>query len=443
MSADVLTILQALNGLRIPSTRALALTLTNASVIRERIEPGAIVARFAQSWLRIGTFDILGFQGNRNLIRALATYVAEHVFQGWSSLPAHYAPDKPMLSEPHRGIDPFEIQGPADIAENRFTRLYREIVRCNASTVAHWQAYAFTNGVLNTDNTSILGLSLDFGPFAFLDNFDPNYSPNHEDHELRYSYKNQPQIIWWNLTRLGESLGELMGAGAHVDDESFKTSLVTPEFAPEVVNRAEKIIYRVAEEYDAVFQTNYNKLMRARLGLLSESETDHKDLVSPLLATLEALELDYNHFFFRLSSISLADLDTDVQRNKVASVFFHAEGLSAVGVTDREARARIASWLLDWRSRVAPDWASKGETGDVDRRAAMKAVNPKFIPRSWILDEIIQRVDKGKERKVLEQVMKMAENPFAEEWGGDHDEEERWCGDVPRSRRMMTCSCSS
>lgn len=443
MSVDVLTILQALNGLRIPSTRALALTLTNASVIRERIEPGAIVARFAQSWLRIGTFDILGFQGNRNLIRALATYVAEHVFQGWSSLPAHYAPDKPMLSEPHRGIDPFEIQGPKDIAENRFTRLYREIVRCNASTVAHWQAYAFTNGVLNTDNTSILGLSLDFGPFAFLDNFDPNYSPNHEDHELRYSYKNQPQIIWWNLTRLGESLGELMGAGAHVDDESFKTSLVTPEFAPEVVNRAEKIIYRVAEEYDAVFQTNYNKLMRARLGLLSESETDHKDLVSPLLATLEALELDYNHFFFRLSSISLADLDTDIQRNKVASVFFHAEGLSAVGVTDREARARIASWLLDWRSRVAPDWASKGETGDVDRRAAMKAVNPKFIPRSWILDEIIQRVDKGKERKVLEQVMKMAENPFAEEWGGDHDEEERWCGDVPRSRRMMTCSCSS
>lgn len=432
-----------MNGLRIPSTRAVALTLTNVAVIRERIEPGAVVARFAQSWLRIGTFDILGFQGDRNLIRTLATYVAENVFPGWLSLPAHHAPDKPMPPEPTRGVDPFEIQGPIDIAENRFTRLYREIVRRNASTVAHWQAYAFTNGVLNTDNTSILGLSLDFGPFAFLDNFDPSFTPNHEDHELRYSYMNQPQIIWWNLTRLGESLGELMGAGAHVDDESFKTSLVTPEFAPEVVSRAEKIIYRVAEEYEAVFKNKYNQLMRARLGLLSDSESDHKDLIAPLLVSLEALELDYNHFFFRLSSIKLGDLDTDVQRNQIASVFFHAEGVSAVGVTELEARARIASWLLVWRSRVAPDWTTKGERGDADRRAAMKAVNPRFIPRSWILDEIIQRVDVGKERKVLERVMKMAENPFAEGWGGDRDEEERWCGDVPRSRRMMTCSCSS
>ena len=234
-----------------------------------------------------------------------------------------------------------------------------------------------------------------------------------------------------------------MGAGAHVDDESFKTSLVTPEFAPEVVSRAEKIIYRVAEEYEAVYKKNYNQLMRARLGLLSDSELDHKDLIAPLLASLEALELDYNHFFFRLSSINLGDLDTDIQRNQIASVFFHAEGVSAVGVSELEARARIASWLLVWRSRVAPDWASKGETGDADRRAAMKAVNPRFIPRSWIIDEIIQIVDKGKERKVLERVMKMAENPFAEGWGGDYDEEERWCGDVPRSRRMMTCSCSS
>lgn len=421
----------------------MALTLTNGSVRRERVEPGAIVARFAQSWLRIGTFDYLGFQGNRYLIRTLATYVAENVFPGWLSLPAYHAPDKPMLSEPHRGVDPFEIQGPADIAENRFTRLYREIVRRNASTVAHWQAYAFTNGVLNTDNTSIFGLSLDFGPFAFLDNFDPSYTPNHDDHELRYSYNNQPQIIWWNLTRLGESLGELMGAGTHVDDESFKTSLVTPDFAPEVVSRAEKIIYRVAEEYDAVFQKNYNQLMRARLGLLSVSESDRKDIIAPLLASLEALELDYNHFFFRLSSIKLGDLETDIQRNQVASVFFHAEGVSAVGVTELEARARIASWLLAWRSRVAADWATRGETGDADRRAAMKAVNPRFIPRTWILDEIIQRVDMGKERKVLERVMKMAENPFAEEWGGDRDEEDRWCGDVPRSKRMMTCSCSS
>lgn len=411
--------------------------------MREGIEPGAIVARFAQSWLRIGTFDILGAQMNRNLIRTLATYVAEHVFPGWLSLPAHLAPDRPIPSISPRGVDPFEIQGSPPIDENRFTRLYREIARRNASTVAHWQAYGFTNGVLNTDNTSILGLSLDFGPFSFLDNFDPNYTPNHEDHMLRYSYKMQPQVIWWNLTRLGESLGELMGAGAHVDDVSFKTDLVTDEFAPEVVSRAEKIIGRVAEEYNGVFLATYNRLMRARLGLLSESDLDYQELISPLLATLEAFELDYNHFFRRLSSVKLGDLVTVTQRNQIASNFFHAEGIIAVGTSELEARARVASWLLLWRDRVAPDWDSKEESGDAEREAVMKAVNPKFIPRAWVLEEVIQRVEKNGERAVLARVMRMAENPFAEEWGGDRDEEEKWCGDVPRVKRMMTCSCSS
>lgn len=443
----LLTLLEALNALRIPTTRALALTLTpNSRVRREWLEAGAIVARFAQSWIRIGTFDILRARGDRALIRMLATYVAEHVFPGWLSLPSHLDSSKPFAStaiNPHRSIPASTSQGPAEIEENRFTRLYREIARRNALAVANWQAYAFTNGVLNTDNTSILGLSLDFGPFAFLDNFDPSYTPNHDDHALRYSYQNQPSIIWWNLVRLGESLGELIGAGSSVDDESFINDGVSEDFAPKLISRAQKVISRVGEEYKAVFLAEYTRLMRARLGLISELESDFDSLFSELLGTLEALELDFNHFFRRLSSVKLADLETEPQREDIASIFFHAEGITPANITESAARTRVASWLLTWRERVSTDWVSRGDSGDAEREASMKRVNPKFIPRSWVLDEVIQRVENKGERDVLERVMAMVEKPFAESWSGDRDEEERWCGDVPREGRGLMCSCSS
>ena len=177
------------------------------------------MARFAQSWLRIGTYDILRSRGERKLIRQVSDYVAEHIYEGWRSLPSALEPSQTASKAAHNtsaNVSKETIQGASGAEENRYTRLYRAIVRRNAKTVAAWQAYAFTNGVLNTDNTSLLGLSLDFGPFAFLDNFDPSYTPNHDDFMLRYSYKNQPSVIWWNLVRLGESMGELMGSGAKV-----------------------------------------------------------------------------------------------------------------------------------------------------------------------------------------------------------------------------------
>lgn len=435
---------EALNALHIPTTRALSLTLLpNARVRRERIEPGAIVCRFAQSWLRIGTFDILRARGDRALIRKLATYVAENVYGGWSALPAaldHSQPVNKTAISPSRSVSESAVQGEAPAEENRFVRLYREIVRRNAMTVAAWQAYAFTNGVLNTDNTSLLGLSLDFGPFAFLDDFEPSYTPNHDDHALRYAYKNQPSIIWWNLVRLGESLGELMGGGSKVDDETFVGKGVSEAFAPELIKRAEAIIPRVGEEYKAVFMHEYTRLMRARLGLVSEQESDFDELFSDLLDTMEKLELDFNHFFRRLSSVKVEDLESENHRKHVAGRFFHSEGVTGLGNTEENARARVANWLEKWRQRIVGDW---GQDGDADREKAMKAVNPKFMPRSWVLDEIIQRVEHGGEREVLKRAMNMTLHPFDEEWGTDAEEEKRWTGDVPRGNRQMMCSCSS
>ncbi|KAK8026157.1 putative FMP40 Found in Mitochondrial Proteome [Apiospora arundinis] len=427
---------EALHALGIPSTRALSLTLLpDTRVRRETVEPGAIVCRFAPSWLRIGNFDILRARGDRKLIRQLATYVAEDAF----------GPGKGA----REGVGRDEIQGPAESAENRFTRLYREIVRRNARTVAKWQAYGFMNGVLNTDNTSLLGLSIDFGPFAFLDNFDPAYTPNHDDHMLRYSYRNQPTIIWWNLVRLGEALGELLGAGAKVDDPTFVDEGVQEADTDDIVQRAEKLITQAGEEYRAVFLAEYKRLMTLRLGLKTFQETDFEQLFSELLDTMESLELDFHHFFRRLSSLKVAHLDTQEAREVKAGLFFHKEGLAGVAGANEEAgRKRVGD---GGRGSSRTGAATRLRTGE--RRTEMKKVNPNFVPRGWILDEIIRRVEKDGEREVLDRVMQMGLHPFEESWAGrtldgveyqgDAEEEARWVGDVPRNERALQCSCSS
>lgn len=450
---------EALNALRIPTTRALSLTLLpHVKVRRETLEPGAIVCRFAQSWLRIGNFDILRARGDRALIRQLATYVAEDVLGGWEALPARLAdPEHPAESPaPARGVGRDEIQGADDAAENRFARLFREITRRNAVTVAHWQAYGFMNGVLNTDNTSLFGLSIDFGPFAFMDNFDPSYTPNHDDHMLRYAYRNQPSIIWWNLVRLGESLGELIGAGERVDDAAFVGEGVKEDETDGVIKRAEKVIMQAGDEYRAVFLAEYKRLMTARLGLKTFRESDFEELFSELLDTLEALELDFHLFFRRLGAVRAAHLDTQEAREVKAGVFFYKEGVTGLGGDGDAGRRRIANWLDKWRRRIFEDWgdgAAVPDAADAERRAAMQRVNPNFVPRGWVLDEVIRRVEKDGDRAVLDRVLCMALHPFEESWAGrvfdgveyegDKEEETRWTSDVPRKDRALQCSCSS
>lgn len=240
--------------------------------------------------------------------------------------------------------------------------------------------------------------------------------------------------------RLGEALGELIGAGASVDSVEFVEKGVRHENADELITRAEDIIGRVGEEYKSLFLFEYKRLMTLRLGLKTHKESDFQSLFSELLDTMEDLDLDFNQFFRKLSNLQLADLDTDDKRRDIASTFFHSEGVTGVGNTEESARQRLSSWLGLWQARVLEDW---GASGDELRQKAMKLVNPKFIPKSWVLDELIRRVEKEGERDVLGRVLNMALHPFEESWGGDRNEEERFCGDVPRGRRAMVCSCSS
>jgi serine/tyrosine/threonine adenylyltransferase len=433
-----------LNSLGIPTTRALSLTLCPSSrVARERIEPGAIVARFAQSWIRFGTFDLMRSRGSRDLIRKTATYVAEEVFGGWDKLPGILnSDDKESHINPARNVPKAELQGKEGEEQNRFARLYREIARRNAKTVAYWQAYGFMNGVLNTDNTSIYGLSIDYGPFAFMDNFDPAYTPNHDDHMLRYSYRAQPSIIWWNLVRLGEALGELLGAGERTDQETFVEKGVEEDFAPILIKRAEAVIDQTGDEYKAVFMSEYKRLMGARLGLKTQKEEDFDSLFSNLLDTMEALELDFNHFFRRLSTVTLADVSTEDKRKETAARFFHKEGVTGLGETEQSGKEKVGEWLEKWSQRVKEDWGD-GEDANRDREKAMKSVNPNFVPRGWLLDEVIERVEKKGERDILKGIMEMVYDPFKDDWGWKQDEEQRFTGDVPRFQRALQCSCSS
>ncbi|RMZ87877.1 hypothetical protein DV736_g4897, partial [Chaetothyriales sp. CBS 134916] len=439
-----------LNALGVATTRALSLTLCPKSeVVRERLEPGAIVCRFAETWIRFGTFDLMRARGDRDLTRLTATYVAEQVFGGWDKLPGALpaAEDEgghvtDAYVDPPRGVPKEALQGKEGEEQNRFARLYREIARRNARTVAWWQAYGFMNGVLNTDNTSIYGLSIDYGPFAFMDHFDPTYTPNHDDSMLRYSYQSQPTIIWWNLVRLGEALGELIGSGERVDQELFVEKGVEEDFAPILIKRGEKIIHQTGNEYKEVFLSEYRRLMTARLGLKTYKDSDFDHLFSSLLNTMEALELDFNHFFRRLSYLKLSDVDTEAKRKETAKRFFHGEGITGLNENEQSASDKVGDWLARWRERIIEDWG-EGESTDKEREKTMAAVNPNFVPRGWLLDEVIQRVEKKNDRDILPAIMKMALEPFKDSWGWDVETEKRFCGDVPKYKRALQCSCSS
>ncbi|KAK5284123.1 hypothetical protein LTR40_000641 [Exophiala xenobiotica] len=275
-----------------------------------------------------------------------------------------------------------------------------------------------------------------------MDNFDPAYTPNHDDHMLRYSYRAQPSIIWWNLVRLGESLGELIGAGDHVDDQVFVEKGVEEDFAPVLIKRAETIIDQIGDEYKAVFLSEYRRLMTLRLGLKSQKDSDFETLFSELLDTMEALELDFNHFFRRLSTVKLDDINTKDKRGQTAERFFHHEGVTGLNETNDSGREKIGKWLDSWRERIEEDWGTES-SADEEREKAMKAVNPNFVPRGWLLDDIIDRVQNKKERDILKGVMEMTMNPFQDEWQWNEEIEKKYCGDVPRFQRAIQCSCSS
>lgn len=416
-----------LHALRIPTTRALALSyLPETTARRERRETCAVVARMAESWVRLGSFTFAKTTGGVEMIQKLADYVIDEFLGGEANL-----------------IAPNTDYPDANIQQNRYVRFYREVVKRNAEMLALCQTYGFLNGVLNTDNTSVLGLSMDYGPFAFMDTFNPNYTPNHDDANLRYGYKYVPTAMWWNLVRFAEDMGELLGSSVIGDTSKLSrekfgrfTETAQLERAQIVVS---ELVDKIGEEYQAFYIAKLNEGFRNRLGLVETRETDHKEIFQSLLEVMEAGSLDYTKFFRTLSELSLkednSNIDACVQKLLESR---QENAFSDLFTTERA----ITEWLTTYSARVFSESSSAAD----QRQALMRDHNPHFVLRNWVLDEVIQSVQNDPMSPLLQEVLTMATMPFSRSWtdlGVKVETEQKFTGKVPSNFMDSTCSCSS
>jgi uncharacterized protein YdiU (UPF0061 family) len=318
---------EAMHGLGIPTTRALAVIATGEQVRRERPLPGAVLARVAASHLRVGTFQYAAASGDRDVLRALADY----------AIARHYP----------------EAAG----APNRYLELYRRVVEAQASLVARWMLVGFIHGVMNTDNTTISGETIDYGPCAFMDAFDPATVFSSIDDRGRYAYGNQPRILQWNLARLAEALLPLL-------DESSEAAV---EAATEVLNG-----------FAHSYERHWAEGMAAKLGIAAPDQ----DLVEDVLKLMRLQKVDFTLFFRALSAGTARTLFTEPEP------------------FDAWAARREALLPAD-RGAVA---------------AAMDRVNPVYIPRNHRVEEALAAATEG-EMEPFRRLVDVVARPFEERPG--------------------------
>lgn len=431
-----------LNAVGIPTTRALSLSyLPETFAQRHRAEKCAIVSRFAELWVRLGTFDLYRWRSDRDGIKELSDYVINELFtidgEKFGFL-------NKILSERNDFFD----SSKETIGElTDYDKMYLETIVRNASTTAIWQSYGFLNGVLNTDNTSVLGLSIDFGPFSIMDKYDPNFTPNSEDHELRYSYRNTPTAIWWNLTRMGENLAELIGAGSEIlNDQFFKENGIKKEWEDRIITRATKLIEAGGELYQYAFTKKYVETIFNRLGLESslinakDPEVNHKELIDPMLDMLHKVQCDFNKFFLILQS---SNLESGYDPKQIAeAILLPGHNALESKYSTKELIEEICNWL-----KIYDGYLSK--SGNAKRKSISKYYNPLFLPRNWILNQVIEFTEEhnAEDLSYLKKLEKMCFNPYDKsKWGNELKElEQEWLlqSDIGADYSMLQCSCSS
>ncbi len=314
---------EAMAALGIPTTRALAAVTTGEPVFREETLPGAILARVAKSHLRVGTFELLAARDDREGLEVLVGHAIER----------HY---------PARAEDARARGAPLARA------LLEGVIEAQASLVARWLGVGFVHGVMNTDNMSISGETIDYGPCAFLDAYEPNKKFSSIDVGGRYAYANQPRIAVWNLARLAEAL--------------------LPLLAPEE-DEAVRVATELLEGFMPAFQTAHLAVLRAKLGL-SEAEAEDVQLAADLLGRMAANEVDFTIFFRRLTELAEAP-DDGAKEERAAALFAEP--------------AAFRTWAETWRLRLAREAQSSAS-----RAAAMRLANPAFIPRNHRVEEALQ-----------------------------------------------------
>ena len=360
---------EAMHHLRVPTTRALSLVTTGEHVVRDVLyngnpapEPGAVICRVAPSFLRFGSFQIHAASGDIETLQTLVEHTIRHHF------PMHSSKDD----------------------QSRIDWL-SHVARESAAMIAHWMRVGFVHGVMNTDNMSIHGLTIDYGPYGWLEDYNPGWTPNTTDASThRYRYGQQPQIGAWNLARLLESMVPMM------DD---------PE-----------LLHAVLESYTEHFEKQHNEMWACKLGLDSWSQED-EDLVRDLNSLLQEVETDMTIFFRLLCSIEAPD------SAGIGDAFYEPKTIP------KEAWNH---WLERWWGRV------EGQPN----RELMKKNNPKYVLRNWMAQLAIDEAEKG-DFSVAEELHQLLKKPYDEQT----EHEEKWFQKRPEwARNRVGCSmlsCSS
>ncbi|MEC5218610.1 uncharacterized protein YdiU (UPF0061 family) [Actimicrobium sp. GrIS 1.19] len=349
---------EAMAGLGIPTTRALCVTGSDQRVMRETPETTAVVTRMAPSFIRFGSFEHWFYNDQPELLRALADHVLTHFY-----------PD--LLT-----------------AANPYAALLTEVTRRTAHLVAQWQAVGFMHGVLNTDNMSILGLTLDYGPFGFMEAFDAGHICNHTDQQGRYAYSMQPQIGHWNCFALGQAMLPLIGS----------------------VEATQDALAGYKHDYDSRMAA----LLQAKLGLVRQLPDDNL-LVDVLFAILQAGHVDFTLFFRRLGNLQRADSAGDAP---LRDLFIE--------------RAAFDAWAVQYRLRLQQE-----ERSDAARQLAMHAVNPKYILRNYLAQTAIEKADASDFSEVA-RLLDILARPFDEQ-----PEHEAYADLPPDWANHLEVSCSS
>ncbi|KAF4350064.1 hypothetical protein G4B88_004676 [Cannabis sativa] len=366
---------EAMHSLGIPTTRALCLVTTGKFVVRDMFydgnpkeEPGAIVCRVAPSFLRFGSYQIHASREKEDLeiVRILADYAIKHHFPHIENMDTSESLSFSTGDEDHSVVD---------LTSNKYAAWAVEVAERTASLVAKWQGVGFTHGVLNTDNMSILGLTIDYGPFGFLDAFDPSYTPNTTDLPgRRYCFANQPDIGLWNVAQ-------------------FATTLSSAE----LINDTEANY--AMERYGTKFMDEYQAIMTRKLGLPKYN----KQLISKLLNNMAVDKVDYTNFFRLLSNIK-ADVNIPEEELLVP--------LKAVLLDI--GKERKEAWTA-WVKTYIEELASSG-ISDEERKASMNAVNPKYVLRNYLCQSAIDAAEQGDFEEVR-RLLKVMERPYDDQPG--------------------------
>ncbi|MGB5251431.1 MAG: YdiU family protein [Sedimenticolaceae bacterium] len=355
---------EAMHALDIPTTRALCMFGSDEAVYRETIERGALLVRMAPSHVRFGSFEVLFYRQQFDQLRRLADYVIDH--------------DYPQLRD--------EAQP--------YLALLHEVVLHTAELIGRWQLIGFAHGVTNSDNMSILGLTLDYGPFGFMDTYDPGFICTHSDYQGRYAFERQPAIGLWNLTCLAQAMLPLLDAD-------------NGEAAVELAREA-------LAAYEPAFSEAHIRGMRAKLGLQDAHEADH-ELSTRLLDLMGANRVGYTNFFRDLADLKLADPATD---GPLRDRFIDRAGFDA--------------WTADYRARLRSE-----QRPDRQRRAAMNSVNPRYVLRNYLAQQAIEAAEQG-DFSEIERLLALLSRPFEEQPGMEAYAQEPpdWAGE-------LAVSCSS